>query len=84
MATAFQGRWRGTVVGRSAGFSQRVVVSGASAGNGTYNGVAGSSFEFTDGQVELEWNNEEGSGRWSVLALSERLRGHPGPTVVCR
>jgi hypothetical protein len=82
MAIAFQGRWRGTVVGRNAGFSQRVVVSGASAGNGTYNGVVGSSFEFTDGQVELEWNNEEGSG-WQPSAVISSV-GMSSPLVVTR
>src|SRR5260221_14029702 len=39
MAIGFPGRWRGTVVGRNAGFSQRTLVSGGSAGNGPYNGV---------------------------------------------
>ena len=82
MATPFSGRWRGTVVGRTADFSQRVVVSGAAAGNGTYNGVVGTSFELTDGLVELEWNNEQGSG-WQPSAVITSI-GLSSPLVVMR
>ena len=38
--------------------------------DGAYNGVAGSSFEFTDGQVELEWNNKTGSGQEPSAVIS--------------
>ncbi len=68
MQVSFRGKWRGTVTGRNAGFSQRVVVSGASSGNGAYNGVVGTSFVFQDGQVELQWNNNSGSG-WQPSAV---------------
>jgi hypothetical protein len=34
--------------------------------------VAGSSFEFTDGRVELEWNNKAGSG-WQPSAVISSL-----------
>ena len=64
----FAGKWRGTVTGRNAGFSQRVVVSGEASGNGAYEGVVGTSFVFEDGQVELQWNNEAGSG-WQESAI---------------
>jgi hypothetical protein len=62
MAEFFRGRWRGTVVGRNANFGERVLVSGGSSGNGSYNGVVGTTFVFADAHVELQWNNDAGSG----------------------
>ncbi|MDX3525550.1 hypothetical protein P1P75_03660 [Streptomyces sp. ID05-39B] len=67
MATSFVGRWRGTVISRKAGYGHRVVVSGAAAGNGTYDAVVGRSFEFTDGSARLEWNNGAGWAESSVV-----------------
>jgi hypothetical protein len=82
MAETFQGRWRAKVVGRNAGFSQRVVVTGAASGNGAYNGVVGNSFEFTGGQVELQWNNDAGSG-WQPSAIISSI-GMSSPLVISR
>ncbi len=76
----FQGKWRGRVTGRNAGFSQRVVVSGAASGNGAYNGVVGNSFVFEDGQVELQWNDNSGSG-WQPSAIISAV-GMTSPLVV--
>ena len=44
MAEFFAGKWRGRVTGRNAGFSQRVLVTGAASGNGAYE----------DGQFDIE------------------------------
>lgn len=82
MQVPFQGKWRGTVTGRNAGFSQRVVVSGAAGGNGAYNGVVGNAFVFEDGQVELQWNNNAGSG-WQPSAIISAV-GMASPLVVFR
>jgi hypothetical protein len=82
MAEFFQGRWRATVTGRNAGFSQRVLVSGGASGNGAYNGVVGNSFEFSDAQVELQWNNDAGSG-WQPSAIISSV-GTSSPLVIVR
>jgi hypothetical protein len=82
MAIFLQGKWRGTVTGRNAGFSQRVLVSSATSGNGAYNGVVGNSFVFEDGQVELQWNNSSGSG-WQPSAIISSI-GMTSPLVVVR
>lgn len=80
MQVPFQGKWRGTVTGRNAAFSQRVVVSGAASGNGAYNGVVGNSFVFEDGRVELQWNNNSGSG-WQPSGIISAV-GMSSPLVV--
>jgi hypothetical protein len=80
MQVPFQGKWRGRVTGRNAGFSQRAVVSGATTGNGAYNGVVGNTFVFEDGQVELQWNNDSGSG-WQPSAIISAV-GMTSPLVV--
>jgi hypothetical protein len=82
MQIAFEGKWRGTVTGRNAGFSQRVVVSGATSGNGAYNGVVGASFVFEDGFVELQWNDNAGSG-WQESAVISSI-GMSSPLVTVR
>ena len=82
MASFFQGKWRGTVTGRNAGFSQRVLVSGAASGNGAYNGTVGNAFVFEDGQVELQWNDGAGSG-WQPSAFISSI-GMSSPLVVVR
>jgi len=61
MKVTFNGKWRGKIIGRNAQSSQRVVVSGASSGNGAYNGVVGNSFVFEDGDAELlKWTPKFG------------------------
>lgn len=82
MAVDFQGRWRGTVVGRNAGFGERVLVTGAASGNGAYSGIVGTSFEFNGGQVDLQWNDEAGSG-WQPSALITSI-GMSSPLVIMR
>jgi hypothetical protein len=76
----FAGKWRGTVTGRNAGFSQRIVVSGAASGNGAYDGVVGTSFVFDGGAVEPQWNNDAGSG-WQESAVISAI-GMSSPLVV--
>jgi hypothetical protein len=82
MAEHFRGKWRGTVIGRTASYAQRVLVTGASSGNGAYNGVVGTSFVFEDGDVELQWNNNSGSG-WQPSATVSSV-GMSSPLVVVR
>jgi hypothetical protein len=82
MNVPFAGTWRGRVTGRNANFSQRVVVTGAASGNGSYNGVVGNSFVFEDGQIELQWNNDSGSG-WQPSAVISSI-GMSSPLVVVR
>jgi hypothetical protein len=80
MQLAFAGKWRGTITGRNAGFSQRVLISGAASGNGAYNGVVGNSFVFEDGNAELQWNDGAGSG-WQESAILSSI-GQITPLVV--
>ncbi len=82
MPEFFQGKWRGAVTARDAAFGERVVVSGAKSGNGAYNGVVGNSFIFEDGLVELQWNNNAGSG-WQPSAIISSV-GMTSPLVVFR
>ena len=82
MKINFKGKWRGTVSFRNAAFSQRVVVSNAASGNGAYNGVVGNSFVFEDGDVELQWNNNAGSG-WQESAVITST-GMTSPLVTVR
>jgi hypothetical protein len=82
VSVLFSGSWRGTVTGREAGFSQRVLVSGATSGGGAYDGVVGNSFVFEDGQVELQWNDNQGSG-WQPSAVISSI-GMSSPLVVVR
>lgn len=80
MFVPFAGKWRATVTGRNAGFSQRVVVSGAASGDGAYDGVVGNSFVFDGGAVELQWNDGAGSG-WQESAIITAI-GMSSPLVV--
>ena len=82
MKVAFKGKWRGKIIGRNAQFGQRVVVSGASSGSGAYNGVVGNSFVFEDGDAELQWNNNSGSG-WQESAIVTAV-GMTSPLVVVK
>src|ERR1700754_3462847 len=82
MSIPFAGKWRGVVTGRNAGFSQRVVVSGAASGDGAYNGVVGNSLVFEDGQVDLQWNDNADSG-WQSSALITTV-GMTSPLVVVK
>lgn len=84
MSIQFSGRWRGTVITNNAGFSQRVVISGASVGSGTYTGTVGTSF-IVDGDnwfADLEWNNNAGSG-WQPSGVLESV-GMTSPLVAVK
>jgi hypothetical protein len=80
MQMPFKGKWRGTVVGRDAAFGERVLISGATSGNGAYDGVVGNSFVFEDGSAELQWNNNAGSG-WQPSGIISAI-GMSSPLVV--
>lgn len=80
MQVPFQGKWRGTVTARDAAFGERIVISGATSGNGAYNGVVGSTFVFENGQAELQWNNNAGSG-WQPSGIISSV-GMTSPLVV--
>ncbi|TLG71877.1 hypothetical protein [Methylocystis sp. B8] len=82
MSEFFQGNWRATVIGRNAGFSQRVNVIAATSGAGAYDGVVGNSFVFENGQVDLEWNNNAGSS-WQPSAIISSI-GMSSPLIVVR
>lgn len=82
MRVAFEGKWRGTVTGREAGFPQRVEVTGAAAGNGAYDGIVGNSFVFEDGVAELQWNDNAGSG-WQESGIISSI-GMTSPLVTVR
>jgi hypothetical protein len=82
MKIGFESLWRGTVRGRGAAYSQRVVVSGAAKGNGAYPGVVGSAFRLKDGFVELQWNDDAGSG-WQESAIISSI-GMTSPLVTVR
>ncbi len=84
MAVAFQGRWRGRVMSKNAGFAQRVKVNGAAAGSGTYPGVVGTTFD-VDGpnwSVALQWNDGVGSG-WQNSAVTDAMAS-TSPLVIIR
>ena len=50
MAITMQGNWTLRVKGRNAAFAQRFVVSGATTGNGTYDGIVGNAVFVTGRQ----------------------------------
>lgn len=50
MAITMQGNWTLRIKGRNAAFAQRFVVSGATTGNGTYDGVVGNAVFVTGAQ----------------------------------
>lgn len=84
MAETFKGRWKISVTEKNAGFSQRIKITGASSGSGTYDGVVGNTFE-VDGDawsLQLEWNNGSGSG-WQSSAMSVSM-GSISPIVLVR
>lgn len=70
----YRGRWRVTVVSKEAGFEQRVLIAGASVGDGPHAGVAGETFD-VDGDVwTLRIQHDDGTG-------FEDSRHRPGPLV---
>lgn len=84
MAENFSGKWKFTVIEKVASFSQRIKISGATSGNGIYDGVVGNEF-FIDGPnwtVTLEWNNNSGSG-WRESRVIESIASQ-SPLVILR
>lgn len=58
-----QGTWTINVKSKGAAFPQRFIVSGASTGNGTYNGAVGSpAVQVTGGQWTIALQHNPGSG----------------------
>lgn len=82
MAEIFRGRWRLRVSLKNAEYRQRILIEGASSGNGAYDGVVGTEF-VVDGDswmVRLQWNNDAGSG-WRDSAVF-RAVGSVSPLVL--
>jgi len=57
-----QGNWKVTVKSKNAAFPQRFVVQGATTGNGTHAGIAGSSVFVTGTQWSIAIQNDPGTG----------------------
>lgn len=84
MAETFKGKWKITVIEKVAAFSQRIRITGASSGNGTFAGVVGTEF-YVDGpnwQATLEWNNNNGSG-WRESRVLVSI-GSKSPLVIVK
>lgn len=84
MAVTFHRKWKLRVAHKNAGFSQRFVVSGASSGNGTHDGVVGNEV-IVDGDswtVQLQWNNNSGSG-WQDSSMITAT-GSLSPLVIVK
>ena len=64
MAITLQGAWTVTVKSKSAAFAQRFVVSGASNGNGTYDGVAGNAVFVNGPQWSVNIQSQAPSQPW--------------------
>ncbi|MCP4307139.1 MAG: hypothetical protein GY788_20155 [bacterium] len=82
MAELFAGKWKLRVSIKNAGFSQRFVVNGAVLGNGAHAGVVGNEV-VVDGDswtVQLQWNNDAGSG-WQNSLVSRGI-GSKSPLVI--
>jgi hypothetical protein len=80
MAEIFGGSWRVRVTGTSAEFAQRFRIAGADSGNGIYPGTVGTEITVNGDQwtIQLEWNNNKGSGwRESVV----QRQSSQGPLV---
>jgi hypothetical protein len=62
VAINMQGPWTVSVTAKNAAFPQRFIVSGAATGNGTYNGVVGTSVYVTGAAWSIQVQNNPGSG----------------------
>lgn len=72
---AYYGRWRVIILDKNAAYEQRVLVSGASEGDGAHAGIPGESF-IVDGETwNLKIQHDDGSG-WDDSVL------YPEPLVV--
>jgi hypothetical protein len=58
----YQGRWQVSVIGKDSSWDQRVVISGASVGGGTFPGVIGSTRLVDGGSWTLNIEHNDGSG----------------------
>lgn len=62
MIITMQGNWNVRVKSKNAVFNQRFIVSGATSGNGTYEGVVGTSVDVTGDQWSIAVQNDPGTG----------------------
>jgi len=62
MIVSMQGNWTVKVKSKNAAYAQRFIISGAASGNGTYNGVAGTSAIVNGNQWTVAIQNNPGTG----------------------
>ena len=72
MAISMQGTWTIRVKSKSAAFNQRFVVSGASAGNGVYTGVAGTEVNVEGTAWSVKVEHKPRTGVW--VNSDERIK----------
>ena len=65
MIISMQGNWEVTVKSKSASYQHRFIIQGATTGNGTHNGTAGTSVNVTGNQWTIAIQNKPRSG-WQV------------------
>jgi len=78
MAITMQGSWTLRVKGRNAAFAQRFVVSGATAGNGTYDGTVGNAIFVTGAQWTVNIQHRPTGQAWRDSAQRIGLPGVMG------
>lgn len=64
----YRGRWRVSVIGKDSEWDQRVIVAGASAGNGTAAGVVGNSWIVDGAPWTLSVEHNDGTHGWQPNA----------------
>ena len=62
MIITMQGNWNVRVKSKSAAYDQQIVITGAASGNGTYEGVVGTSVDVTGDQWSIAIQNDPGTG----------------------
>jgi hypothetical protein len=62
MIISMQGNWTVRVNAKNAAYSQRFVIDGATSGNGTHSGTAGTSVNVTGDQWTIAIQNDPGGG----------------------
>ncbi len=65
MIISMQGNWKVTVKSKSASYQHRFKIQGAVSGNGTYNGIAGTSVNVSGSQWTIAIQNKPSSG-WQL------------------
>lgn len=74
MSDSFSGQWIVEVWQKDAAFDERYVISGSDSSDGTYAGLTGTAPIVVTGNewtVELEWNDQHGSG-WLPSAVHRK------------